>query len=121
MSIQRHPRDITCRNAASAMRTHMLGVRKLYDLTDVEYLQMVGSACASSIAYYAQFELRIERHGNPDTPSGSVGSGKKSPVSDAFVHHIIEHVGEAFAADPEMDVDVLFDTTKELMDGEFGE
>lgn len=121
MSIQQHPRTIICRQAENEAREALHQVRITYDLTQIEWLRLINTLTSDAISSYCKWELRIERHGNADTPGDIVGSGKKSPVSDDFVRHIIEHVGEAFSADPEMDVDVLFDTTKELMDTEFGE
>lgn len=122
MSIRRHERDVLCKEAQLDMGSALNNVREQHDLTDIEYLQAVSSVCADAIASYAQYELRIERHGNPDVPSGIVGSGKKSPVTHAFVSDLVEQMEEAFGEHAMIpDYDTLFNLFKRLLDEEFGE
>ena len=61
-----HERESKVRLAQVELETLILEKANELDLTDVELLQALTSAMQSSLKYM----LRVERHGDTDTPSG---------------------------------------------------
>lgn len=65
-----HKREQIVRDAEQKLRTALLDIWKEHDLTEGEMLRVVASVFGDHVASHAKYEIRIERHGNIDTPGG---------------------------------------------------
>lgn len=61
-----HKREVITREAERKFLEDLIALRKKYEITDIEFLQIVMTEVQSVLKYM----LRYERHGNYDTPAG---------------------------------------------------
>ena len=65
-----HKREQIVREAELKLRQAMLDIWKESDLTDAEMLRIVAACFGDHVAGHAKYDIRMERHGNTDTPGG---------------------------------------------------
>ena len=68
-----HPREEIVRKADISLSEHILDWMRedsTKELTDAEYISIVGNELGNAIARRAKFMIRMERHGNTDIPGG---------------------------------------------------
>ena len=76
MSLRLHPRDIIQRKARNKVIQVLSDIQKEFDLTEIEMLQLVRELESDHVDNFFKYQLRYERHGNFDTPSGLVGDNE---------------------------------------------
>jgi len=63
-----HPREQLVKDAEMKIKTAIVEACK--GLTTAESLQVVNHACHEEIGGILKYEIRMERHGNTNTPGG---------------------------------------------------
>lgn len=120
--MRRHKRDVMCSEALAAMKDAMREVQKKFDLTPAEYVDLAQQAASSAITYYLRDDIRIERHGNTDTPGG-LHCDRKTPVSMEIVGRVLDSMLSArdIAHLPNELYDMVFNDVRKCLDDEFAE
>lgn len=67
-----HIREQITRKAEQELRSFLWDLHKREDLglTNIEYKMLLHSILSEEVSRYFKYELRMERHGNYDKPSG---------------------------------------------------
>jgi hypothetical protein len=65
-----HEREKLVRAAEIDLRQALLELGKKHDLTSFEYIQVVQRVLGGEILSTCKYGIRIERHGDPETPGG---------------------------------------------------
>lgn len=68
-----HPRERLVREAENKLTQAFIEWAKDKDLTIIEELQVVNKVSSDWVSTILKYELRQERHGNKNTPSGLAG------------------------------------------------
>lgn len=68
--IRIHPREQRVREAEHELLGLLVALKNKHDLTEAEMLRVVNAGCSDWIAGVAKHSIRIERHGNAETPGG---------------------------------------------------
>jgi len=65
-----HKRERIVNDAEEKLRKAMIDIWTEYDLTEAEMLRIVAACFGDHVASHARYEIRMERHGNTNTPGG---------------------------------------------------
>lgn len=65
-----HPRERIVTEARLELMNAINDIRKKYELTTGEHMQVVNSELSSVFGSIAKYSIREERHGNSETPGG---------------------------------------------------
>ena len=66
---QIHPRERLVDEAEQQLRMSLISLHKL-GLTTGEFLQVVSNVLGGEVRSIARYAIRVERHGNTETPGG---------------------------------------------------
>lgn len=67
---RQHPRELRCNKAEIDLSMAIHKVIEEHNLTTAEQLRVVNAALSKYIGHIAKIEIRLERHGNTETPGG---------------------------------------------------
>lgn len=65
-----HPRERAVRKARSALQSHLTQWLRHHELTTYEEILIITSVMGEAITGAMKYGIRIERHGDPNTPGG---------------------------------------------------
>jgi hypothetical protein len=65
-----HPREKLVREAESKLRGHVLDILDDSGLTEGESLRVLAAVFGGYLASVAKYAIRVERHGDTETPGG---------------------------------------------------
>ena len=73
-----HERELLVRAAERVLRDALVEVLSNHDLTQMEYIQLCQNVLGGEILNTCKYAIRVERHGNTDTPGGFAKDDEES-------------------------------------------
>lgn len=71
---RQHPREVVIREARLELEGFLLDWSKRHQLTNAEWLATIADVLGRQVANTAKYMIRLERHGDYDTPGGWAGN-----------------------------------------------
>ena len=68
--MQIHKREQITQQANYDLTKSLLHITEEHDLTEGEYLQLIGDVFGGALTSQAKYQIRMERHGNENKPGG---------------------------------------------------
>jgi len=65
-----HEREALVRAAERVLRGALIEIATKHELTQMEYIQLCQNVLGGEILTTCKYAIRMERHGNTDTPGG---------------------------------------------------
>lgn len=74
-----HEREALVRAAEKVLQGALSEILSNHELTQMEYIQMCQNVLGREILTTCKYAIRVERHGNPNTPGGFAKGDEEVP------------------------------------------